>query len=157
MISEFGYLLLFILAAILLVLLVLGIARLLRPNRPSEEKNEVYESGELPVGDARVSFNIRYYIVGIIFLLFEVELVLLFPWSTVFGDVNQLNDMGVKWLWFAGFEILLFIGLLALGLVYVWKEGLLDWVMPAPENEEVNSPVPGDLYEALNQKYARKS
>jgi NADH-quinone oxidoreductase subunit A len=102
MISQFGYLLLFILAAILLALLMLGIGYLLRPNRPSEEKNSTYESGELAVGDARVSFNIRYYIVGLIFLLFEVELVLLFPWSTVFGDVHLYEQLGTKWLWFAG-------------------------------------------------------
>jgi NADH-quinone oxidoreductase subunit A len=157
MISQFGYLLLFIVAAILLVLLMLGISYLMRPDRPSEEKNSTYESGELPVGDARISFNIRYYIIGLIFLLFEVELVLLFPWSTVFGDVHLYEQLGTKWLWFAGFEMFLFIGILALGLYYVWRKGHLDWVMPDPEVEDANSSVPTDLYDALNKKYARKS
>jgi NADH-quinone oxidoreductase subunit A len=56
-----------------------------------------------------------------------------------------------------GFEMFLFIGILALGLYYVWRKGHLDWVLPDPEVEESNSSVPKDLYEALNQKYARKS
>lgn len=153
MISEFGYILLFIVGAILLVLLMLGIARLMRPDRPGPEKNEVYESGELPSGDARLSFNIRFYIVAIVFLLFDVELVLLFPWSTVFGDAAIVEKEGAAWLWFAGIEMLIFIGVLALGLVYVWRKGHLDWVMPRNQPEEFRSPVPPALYDEINKKY----
>lgn len=153
MISEFGYILLFILGAILLVMVVLGISRLLRPDRPGGEKNAVYESGELPHGDARLSFNIRFYIVAIIFILFDVELVLLFPWSTVFGDVALLEREGTAWLWFAGLEMLIFIGVLALGLVYVWRKGHLDWVLPENKTEEFRSPVPPRLYDEINKKY----
>ncbi len=154
MISEFGYLLLFILGAMLLVLGMLGLASLMRPDRPGEEKNAVYESGELPVGDARVSFNIRFYIVAIVFILFDVELVLLFPWSTVFGDAAILEREGVAWLWFAGVEMFIFIGVLALGLVYVWKKGHLDWILPENKTEEFRSPVPPGLYDEINKKYS---
>lgn len=153
MISEFGYILLFVLGAILLVLLMLLIARQMRPEKPGPEKNEVYESGELPSGDARVSFNIRFYIIAIIFLLFEVELVLLFPWSTVFGDAAILAEQGTAWLWFAGVEMLIFIGVLALGLVYVWRKGHLDWIIPENKTEEFRSSVPPQLYEEINKKY----
>lgn len=153
MISEFGYLLLFIAGAILLVLGMIGVAALMRPHRPGIEKNAVYESGELPSGDARISFNIRFYIVAIIFILFDVELVLLFPWSTVFGDAAILEREGAAWLWFAGIEMLIFIGVLALGLVYVWKKGHLDWVLPENKTEEFRSPVPPGLYDEINKKY----
>ncbi len=154
MISEFGYVLLFLLGAILLVLIVLGIAKMMRPDRPGIEKNEVYESGELPSGNARISFNIRFYIVAIIFILFDVELVLLFPWSTVFGDAALLEKEGAAWLWFAGIEMLIFIAVLALGLVYVWRKGHLDWVLPESRTEEVRSSVPPELYEEINKKYS---
>lgn len=153
MISEFGYILLFVLGAILLVLLMLSIARHMRPERPGPEKNEVYESGELPSGDARLSFNIRFYIVAIVFLLFDVELVLLFPWSTVFGDAAIVAEQGTSWLWFTGVEMLIFIGVLALGLVYVWRKGHLDWILPENKTEEFRSPVPPQLYDEINKKY----
>jgi NADH-quinone oxidoreductase subunit A len=154
MISEFGYILLFIIGAIVLVLLMMGIGRLLRPNNPGVEKNEIYESGELPEGDAKVSFNLRFYIVAIIFILFDVELMLLFPWSTVFGDSNLLEQFGASWLWFAGIEMMIFVGVLALGLVYVWKKGHLDWVLPDPKAEEFKSPVPDEMYDKINKKYS---
>ncbi len=154
MISEFGYILLFIIGAVLLVLVMLGIGKLLRPDNPGKEKNDIYESGELPKGDAQVSFNIRFYVVAIIFILFDVELVLLFPWSTVFGDARFLEEFGTSWLLYAGVEMLIFIGVLALGLMYVWKKGHLDWVLPEQKPEEFKSPVPDDLYDNINKKYA---
>ncbi|WP_367915932.1 NADH-quinone oxidoreductase subunit A [Leadbetterella sp. DM7] len=154
MISEFGYILLFILGSVLLVVIMLGISRLMRPDRPGGEKNEVYESGELPIGNARLSFNIRFYIVAIVFLLFDVELVLLFPWSVVFGDAALLEKQGSAWLWFAGIEMLIFIGVLVLGLVYVWRKGHLDWILPESKTEEFRSPVPPELYDGINKKYS---
>jgi len=154
MISEFGYILLFILGSVLLVVIMLGISRLMRPDRPGGEKNEVYESGELPIGNARLSFNIRFYIVAIVFLLFDVELVLLFPWSVVFGDAALLEKQGNAWLWFAGIEMLIFIGVLVLGLVYVWRKGHLDWILPESKTEEFRSPVPPELYDGINKKYS---
>ena len=132
MISEFSYLLLFIIASIVLLLILLAVAKLVRPNRPDAVKNDVYESGELTHGDAHVSFNLRFYIVAIIFILFDVELILLFPWATVFGDVEIVKELGTSWFWFAGIEMLIFVGILALGLLYVWKKGHLDWIKPIP-------------------------
>jgi NADH-quinone oxidoreductase subunit A len=154
MLSEFGYILLFVIGAILLALVMMGIGKLLRPDNPGEEKNAVYESGELPEGDAHVSFNLRFYIVAIIFILFDVELVLLFPWSTVFGDGQLVEKFGPSWLWFAGVEILIFMGVLTLGLVYVWRMGHLDWVLPEQKTEKFKSPIPNDLYDKINKKYS---
>lgn len=154
MISEFGYILLFVIGAILLVLVLMGVAKLLRPDNPSDEKNEVYESGELPEGDAHISFNLRFYVVAIIFILFDVELVLLFPWSTVFGDSLIYKELGSQWLLYAGVEMLIFIGVLALGLAYVWRKGHLDWVIPNQKTEEFKSPVPKQLYDNINKKYS---
>ena len=136
------------------MLAMMGIAAWMRPYRPGIEKNAAYESGELPSGDARLSFNIRFYIVAIVFLLFDVELVLLFPWSAVFGDAALLERLGPAWIWFAGMEMLIFIGILALGLGYAWKKGHLSWILPVNSREEFRSPVPRKFYEEINKKYS---
>ncbi|MCL4157775.1 UNVERIFIED_CONTAM: hypothetical protein GTU68_066457 [Idotea baltica] len=122
---------------------ILAIAKLLRPNKPNKEKLSSYESGEQAEGPALVSFNIRFYVIAIIFLLFEVELVLLFPWATVFG----------KWAWYAISEMFIFIFLLALGLVYAWREGHLDWAKPSQKVSEFKAEIPMDAYESVNKKY----
>ncbi|MFN8429300.1 MAG: NADH-quinone oxidoreductase subunit A [Spirosomataceae bacterium] len=153
MISQFGFVLLFFLAALLLVVLVLGVSWLLRPSRPNPEKNAVYESGEETEGTAHVSFNIRFYIVALVFLLFEVELVLLFPWATVFGDARLIEETNGLWAVYAGVEMLIFVLILALGLMYAWKKGHLDWITPQQKELRYKSPVSEDMYRKLNEKY----
>ena len=153
MISQFGFVLLFFLAALLLVVLVLGVSWLLRPSRPNPEKNAVYESGEETEGTAHVSFNIRFYIVALVFLLFEVELVLLFPWATVFGDARLIEETNGLWAVYAGVEMLIFVLILALGLMYAWKKGHLDWITPQQKELRYKSPVSEDMYRILNEKY----
>ncbi len=154
MVSEFGYLLLFLIGAIFLVLLVLGIARLMRPNKPNLEKNTTYESGEEAQGVAQLAFNNRFYIVAIIFLLFDLELVLLFPWVTIFGDADLIQSTNGLWAVFSGIEMLIFVGILAVGLAYVWKKGYLDWVVPQKKEQDFKSPVPKELYSKINEKYS---
>lgn len=156
MISDFGTLLLFILAAIVLVSVVLVVARILRPDRPNEEKLTTYESGEDPVGNANVQFNVRYYVVALLFVLFEVELIFLFPWAIVFGNAELIEETNGLWGWFAMIEMTLFVGLLIVGLAYAWVKGYLDWVRPRIESPAVQSPVPSDLYDKINQKYGEK-
>ncbi|MDF7821755.1 NADH-quinone oxidoreductase subunit A [Runella sp. MFBS21] len=156
MLSEFGTIFLFILTAIVLIISMLGIAKLLRPTRPNEEKLSTYESGEDPLGNANIPFNIRFYVVALVFLLFEVELIFLFPWAVVFGQANLIEQTDGLWGWFSLTEMLIFVGILALGLAYAWAKGYLDWIRPQPKVPEVESKVPMSLYQQINEKYSHK-
>lgn len=151
--SEFAVILLFILGGAIFVLAVLGISKIIRPNRPNPEKLAGYECGEEPEGNAWGQFNPRFYVIALIFLLFEVELVFLFPWGTVFGNAQLNNETGGLWTGFAIAEAFLFVGILALGLVYSWKKGFLDWIKPEQNVVDYKSPVPFSLYEKVNEKY----
>ncbi len=153
MISDFGSVLLFLIAGILFLAIMLAIARFIRPARPNEEKLSTYESGEEPVGNANVQFNIRFYSIALIFLLFDVELVFLFPWATVFGQESLIQETNGRWGMFALLEMFLFIGILALGLAYAWRKGHLDWVRPQAKVTHIPSKVPTDLYGKVNKKY----
>ncbi|UFH53833.1 NADH-quinone oxidoreductase subunit A [Spirosoma sp. KNUC1025] len=155
MLSDFGILLLFILAAFAFIAIVLFVARLLRPDKPNVEKNSTYESGEEPIGNANVQFNIRFYVIALVFVLFDVELVFLFPWATVFGQARLIQETGGLWGWFALAEAILFVIILALGLAYVWAKGYLDWVKPTPTIPTVETKVPMDLYKQVNERYKR--
>ena len=152
--TDFGIILLFLIAGFALLGVVLGVGRLLRPDNPNPEKNTTYESGEDPVGNANVQFNVRFYVVALIFVLFEVELVFLFPWAVVFGRADLIAQTDGRWGWFALAEMAVFVGILALGLAYAWAKGYLDWVRPKPKASEVNSPVPGELYQQVNERFA---
>src|SRR5687767_10020783 len=129
-ISEFGEVLLFIIGGFLFIAVTLFVSRLIRPNRPNAEKLSTYESGEEPISSAWSQFNIRFYIIALIFLLFEVEIVFLFPWSTIFANKELIKETNGVWGWFSLFEMLVFIIVLALGLAYAWVNGHLDWVKP---------------------------
>lgn len=155
MLSDFGIILLFILGAFAFIAVVLFVARLLRPQKPNVEKNSTYESGEEPVGNANVQFNIRFYVVALVFVLFDVELVFLFPWATVFGQTRLINATNGLWGWFALTEAVLFVVILALGLAYVWAKGYLDWVKPQPKIPTMETKVPSDLYQKVNERYKR--
>lgn len=154
MLTDFGIILLFIVAGFALLGIVLGIGSLLRPHRPNPEKNTTYESGEDPVGNANVQFNVRFYVVALIFVLFEVELVFLFPWAVVFGNEDLIAQTDGRWGWFALAEMAVFVGILSLGLAYAWAKGYLDWVRPEPKVTLIDTPVPADLYAKVNEKYA---
>lgn len=104
-------------AAIGMVALMLGAGSLLRPTRPQPEKYLTYESGVDPVGQGWAQSHIRYYVFALLFVLFDVEAVFIFPWAT------QLEVYGV----FGLVEMLIFIVVLALGLLYAWRKGVLKW------------------------------
>nr|BCX01589.1 MAG: hypothetical protein KatS3mg041_1635 [Bacteroidota bacterium] len=142
-ISAFGHVLLFLLSGVLFVALVFGISRLLRPRRPNPEKALPYECGEDPVGSAWVQFNIRFYVVALIFIIFEVEVVLLFPWAVVLRDAGPIALL-------AG---LLFLGILILGMAYEWRKGDLNWVKPEPVIPRLDlPPVPYDQVNARDRR-----
>ena len=97
---------------------MLALGSLLRPTRPQPQKYLTYESGVDPVGDGWSQSQIRYYIFALLFVMFDVEAVFIFPWAV------RLESLGV----FGLVEMLVFIAILALGLVYAWRKGVLRWV-----------------------------
>ena len=153
-VTGFGIILLFIVGGAAFIMVTLGVGKLLRPSRPSAQKLTTYESGEDPIKNAWGNFNVRFYVVALVFLLFEVELVFLFPWAVVFGDGERIMSTNGLWGWFSLIETLIFIGLLAIGLIYVWAQGMLDWVKPKVEVKEMDSKVPREVYEEINKKYS---
>ena len=108
-----------------------------------------YESGEDTVGNAWGKFNIKFYVVAIIFLLFEVEIIYLFPWAVIFGDKELIEGTDWAWARFAIVEMFIFILLLALGLVYAWRKGFLDWVKPKSVDKDFVSKIPDEVYKHL--------
>ena len=104
--------------ALALAGVLLGIGRVLRPDRPQEQKYITYESGVDPVGLGWSQSRIRYYVFALLFVMFDVEAVFIFPWAT------RLEVYGV----FGLVEMTIFIGVLALGLVYAWRKNVLRWV-----------------------------
>lgn len=122
MLTEFGKILIFIIFSGIFVVLVIYVAKLIRPDRPTKEKYKTYECGENPEGTPWVKFNIRFYVVALIFLIFDVEVVLLFPWALTYKDFG-----------FYGFMTgIVFILILALGMAYEWRKGDLEWARPKP-------------------------
>ena len=95
--SPLAQILLFAIGGIFFVVLSLFISRLIRPSRPNAQKLTTYESGETPQGLARVQFNIKFYVLALVFILFEVEIVFLFPWSTVFANTELNNQTDGAW------------------------------------------------------------
>jgi len=123
MLFDFANVLVFIALGLGFVGVNLLIGRLLRPSNPQPRKLSTYECGEPATGSAWVNFNIRFYIVALIFIIFEVEIAFLFPVATVFRRWTE-SGQGL----FAFVEIAIFIGILFLGLVYAWAKGDLEWV-----------------------------
>jgi NADH-quinone oxidoreductase subunit A len=156
MLTDFGYILLFIIASITLLGVMLTLAKFLRPNRPNAEKLSTYESGEEPLGNANIQFNIRFYVVALVFVLFEVELLFLFPWAVVFGNKELIEQTNGQWGWFAMAEMAVFVIILMVGLGYAWAKGYLEWVIPTPKIPRVKTVVPAEMYQNLNKKYAQK-
>ncbi|WP_258101553.1 NADH-quinone oxidoreductase subunit A [Marinoscillum pacificum] len=150
-ISGFGVALLFILGGVGFVMITLLVGKILRPVRPNEEKQTTYESGEDPVKSAWGVFNVRFYVVALIFLLFETELVFLFPWATVFADKELMAETDGLWGVFSLIETFIFIGILLIGLIYVWANGMLDWAKPKPNSVDFKSKIPASAYDHINK------
>ena len=151
--SEFGTVLLFLIGGIFFIILVLLTAYLLRPSRPNPEKLTVYECGEEPSGSAWGRFNNRFYVIALIFILFDVEIVFLFPWATIFANRKLLSATSGQWGWYTLTEMFIFIGILAFGLAYTWKKGLLEWEKPGLKITVHPGNYPSDKYQKINTKY----
>ncbi len=117
MLAEYFPILLFIIVGLAVGVVPLVLGKLLGPNRPDPEKLSPYECGFEAFEDARMKFDVRYYLVAILFILFDLEIAFLFPWAAV------INDIG-----FAGFlSMMIFLAILTVGFVYEWMKGALEW------------------------------
>ena len=117
MLFEYATVLVFIVLGAVTVALMLGISRLLAPRAPSAVKLSTYECGEVPYGSSWVQFNIRFYVVALIFIIFDVEVVFLLPWAVNFVSLGVFGFV----------EMMLFLGVLLLGYLYLWRNGGLQW------------------------------
>lgn len=128
---QFANVLIFFALGVLFVAGMLALGSLLRPDNPEALKLTTYECGEPPTGNAWVNFNIRFYLVALIFVVFDVEIAFIYPVAAVFKDwVNKGQGL------FALGEIGLFLAILFVGLVYVWIKGDLEWLNKVPAVRE---------------------
>lgn len=129
MLFNYANVLVFVLVGVGFIFATLFAGSLVRPQVPTLEKLSIYECGEKPVGSAWVNFNIRFYVVALIFVVFDVEVAFMFPIARVFNEWVQRGN-GVL----AIAEIFAFIAILLVGFVYVWVKGDLDWVKKISED-----------------------
>lgn len=113
----------FIVVGIVFVAITLFASMLFRPHKPTEEKLNTYECGEVPIGPAWLQFRVGYYIYALIFLIFDVEAVFIFPWAA--GLLGFSRTKALAWLGLV--DMLIFAGVLFVGLIYAWKKGVLEW------------------------------
>jgi NADH-quinone oxidoreductase subunit A len=123
MLANYFPVLMFMLVGIAFGCAPLVIGKLLGPNRPDSEKLSPFECGFEPFEDARMKFDVRYYLIAILFILFDLEIAFLFPWATIFKEIVAIESIRM----FGFIEMLVFIGILAIGYVYAWVKGALDW------------------------------
>ena len=117
MLTEYFPILLFILVGLGVGVVPMVLGRLLGPHNPDPEKLSPYECGFEAFEDARMKFDVRYYLIAILFILFDLEIAFLFPWAIT------LNEIGM----FGFVSMMIFLGILAVGFIYEWKKGALEW------------------------------
>ncbi len=117
MLAEYFPVLLFIIVAVVVGVVPMVLGKLLGPSRPDAEKLSPYECGFEAFEDARMKFDVRYYLVAILFILFDLEIAFLFPWAVV------LNEIGL----FGFLSMMVFLAILVVGFVYEWMKGALEW------------------------------
>lgn len=115
--SGYEYFLVFLVICSSIPVLALTLSKLLRPVSRGPSRRTTYESGMEPIGGAWIQFNIRYYMFALVFVIFDVETVFLYPWAVAFSQLGLL----------AFIEALIFIAILVVGLVYAWRKGALEW------------------------------
>ncbi|MFN3234619.1 MAG: NADH-quinone oxidoreductase subunit A [Gammaproteobacteria bacterium] len=117
MLENYFPILVFLGVGIFIGLAAMAIAWVVSPNRPDKEKLSAYECGFEAFDDARMPFDVRFYLVAILFIIFDLETAFLVPWAVVFRDFN----------WFDIIAMAIFLGLLVVGFIYEWKKGGLEW------------------------------
>ncbi len=117
MIADYGYVGLFLIFGIAFVAGAFIVSWFLRPRDPNPVKRSCYECGEIVKGSSWIQFNVRYYLIALIFVVFDVEVLFLVPWAVIF------RELGIV----AFGEMIVFIAILIVGLIYAWKKGALEW------------------------------
>lgn len=123
MLESYFPVLMFILVGLAIGVAPVVLGRLLGPHKPDAEKLSPYECGFEPFEDARMRFDVRYYLIAILFILFDLEVAFLLPWASILKEIAAAPDVRL----FGFFEMFVFLGILVIGYVYVWKKGALDW------------------------------
>ncbi len=123
--QAYAPLLIHLLLAMALAGAILLASTLVGKHRPTREKLQPYECGVPPTGDAREPFSVKFYLVAMVFILFDVEAIFLYPWAYVYRELH----------WFGFIEMLLYILILLAGYLYLWKKGALDWSRPSQRRE----------------------
>lgn len=121
--NPYGNIFVFFVMGFVSVLAGMTLVRILAPQRPNSEKNMTYECGENPIGSGWINFNARFYLIAILFIIFDVEIILIFPVIANFRDYI-IAGIGIT----AFAEIFLFVAVLFLGLIYAWANGYLEWL-----------------------------
>lgn len=122
MIDQYVPLALLLGIVVVMVAVMVLLATLFGPNRPTAAKISAYECGVIPVGDARTRFPVRYYLVALVFVVFDLEAVFIYPWA---ASLPAMKAQGLTTFWFV--EMAVFMGILLVGFVYLWRRGALDW------------------------------
>ena len=117
MLREYLPILIFFAISVALAGAMLGTSYLIAPQRPDREKLSAYECGFEAFGDARGRFDVRFYLVTLLFIIFDIEVAFLFPWATALGDIGL----------FGYWSMMIFLGVLTVGFIYEWKKGALEW------------------------------
>jgi NADH-quinone oxidoreductase subunit A len=100
---------------------ILVLTHLLGPKKPNPDKMGVYECGVEPLGEARIRFSIKFYLVAMLFVLFDIEAIFMYPWAIVYKSLLKAGGSYIFW------EMAVFLGILFVGLIYAWKRGALEW------------------------------
>ncbi len=115
--------LMFVLVGVAVGVLPVAMGFVLAPSRPDPEKLSQYECGFEAFEDARMKFDVRYYLIAILFILFDLEVAFLFPWATIFKDIVATESIKL----FGFVEMLVFVAILVVGYIYAWAKGALEW------------------------------
>jgi NADH-quinone oxidoreductase subunit A len=177
------YLLVFLGMAVVFLFFHLMLGKIVRPARPDPEKLTIYECGEPTVGSSWIQFDLRFYVVALLFVIFDVEVVFFFPWAVVFGKANTLANANLpveerkalseellpptpgsepiqantagQLAWLAFWDILFFFGVLLVGFAYLWKRGDLDWVRSTAAEQAASGAPPPVTYSPTGIQPAR--
>jgi NADH-quinone oxidoreductase subunit A len=117
LLSEYLPILVFLVIAIVLAVAMIAASLIIARQKPNSEKLSPYECGFEPFEDARVRFDVRYYLVAILFIIFDLEVAFLFPWAVSLGDIGM----------FGFWSMIVFLGVLTVGFIYEWRKGALEW------------------------------
>ncbi len=130
--------LLFIIFGFLMAFAALVAGRFVRPTLSHPEKEAAYECGEPAIGDSWVQFDLRFYVVALVFIIFDVEIALFWPWAVVFGAADAATAQGFAIKTVAVYDMLFFFGIVVVGFLFLWRFGYLDWVRAATGQRKVS-------------------